>query len=107
MIGGFTTKKWNQGRGHQADVDAECFIFSLSMKEKMILTDKKHAIYCNSTCGPVFGAGSDIFIEDSAQVNKSSFKPHSYSLKFKNDPKSEYTVSSFSGGAGHCKIKEY
>jgi hypothetical protein len=52
--------------------DLNAFIFSLTNKDNQPLKMKIHpnkddgAIYCHSSCGPIFGGGFDIFISNNA-----------------------------------------
>ena len=65
IFGGYTDKAWTSGNQFYSDPNA--FLFSLVNKDdkpfKVKLTSNGHtAIYCNGTCGLIFGYGRDIYI---------------------------------------------
>lgn len=48
----------------------------------MDLIDTRYAVYHDSACGPAFGGGSDLYLSDCCNNNKSSYAkfPHSYNF---------------------------
>jgi hypothetical protein len=72
IFGGFTTIEWDSLNEFKTDPNA--FLFSLTNKDNKPLKLKidpnrpQSAIYCNSSCGPSFGGGYDIFISDYANT---------------------------------------
>ena len=48
----------------------------------MNLTNQKKAIYSDSSYGPTFGGGADIYISDQCNENNSSFAYFPYSYNF-------------------------
>lgn len=60
IFGGYTSISWNQCGNYQADTKA--FLFSNNLKKLYPIQATQHAIYCNSTYGPTFGAGHDFYI---------------------------------------------
>ena len=74
IFGGFVKKAWDStGNGY---TDFKAFIFSLVNKEnkpfKLMYTNAAYAVYCNSSYGPTFGGGHDIFITSSSNANQTS-----------------------------------
>lgn len=89
VFGGYTEKEWN---GNEVDkYDPNAFIFSYINKDyqpiKIPCKSQNYAIYCSSSCGPVFGNGPnghDIYICDNSNTNTGSYsKPSSYAIKSK------------------------
>jgi hypothetical protein len=74
VIGGFTPLTWNRARdGHyEPDSLLDTFLFSLTLKQKMLLTNPSRAIANDANFGPVFGAGHDLAIADHANRNANS-----------------------------------
>ena len=69
-FGGFTTVSW-AGRGSYVN-DTNAFIFSLEYKEKYSSNDGVNAIYDNSSYGPTFGSGHDLYIVNGFHSSNSS-----------------------------------
>jgi hypothetical protein len=77
--GGFTTQSWSSSGNYRTDQNA--FLFSLEYKEYYTTYDGQNAIYDNSSYGPTFGSGHDLYISNSCSQNSSSYCnfPHGYS----------------------------
>ena len=76
IFGAYASVAWNSTSGYKADPKA--FIFSLVNVESTpllipIRADDKHAILCKSECGPMFGAGTDIFVWHNSNETNESF----------------------------------
>ncbi|XP_066023558.1 uncharacterized protein [Pocillopora verrucosa] len=75
VFGGYTDIPWDSSRSYGNTPRA--FIFSLRNKElhpfKSMVKTGKNAIYKDSTHGPTFGSGRDIYIADNANSNNNSF----------------------------------
>lgn len=90
--------------------DDRAFIFSLLNNEKnrpLIFENTKEfeneyslgSIYCNSSLGPSFGCGHDLFISDRSNVNVSSRSCLGYTFTLPDYPKDcEKTYSILAGG---------
>ena len=77
--GGFTTQNWGSCGSYINDKNA--FVFSLEFRELYpINIDGTNAIYDNSSYGPTFGNGHDLYIANSCSQNFSSYCnfPYSY-----------------------------
>ncbi len=62
-FGGFTTASWDSSTGNKADKNA--FLFSLDrLKVFHNIHPEKRAICCNGSYGPIFGAASDLYINN-------------------------------------------
>jgi hypothetical protein len=90
IVGGFTRVKWESRvyNGKYGDHDnrwkvddsLKSFLFTLKnphnipgRKFALMAQKKDVAIYCNSECGPGFGGGRDIAVEDNCNANTCSF----------------------------------
>nr|XP_058967418.1 neurogenic locus notch homolog protein 1-like [Pocillopora verrucosa] len=75
VFGGYTDIPWDSSGSYGNTRRA--FIFSLRNKElhpfKSMVKTGKNAIYKDSTHGPTFGSGRDIYIADNANSNNNSF----------------------------------
>jgi hypothetical protein len=77
IFGGYYSKSWTGQSGSMYDPQA--FLFSLvNHLQKPVLIKQKldngHAVWDNSTHGPTFGGGFDLYVDDSMNnVNGSSF----------------------------------
>jgi hypothetical protein len=95
IFGGFTEKAWNlTGNGY---VDPKSFIFSMVNKEnkpfKVVCTNCAIAIYCDSSYGPIFGAGRKILIASDSNSNHKSFCNFGSSFKhadYQNGKKKQF-----------------
>ena len=82
-IGGFTMLSWDGTSGYRKDNDA--FIFSLDTSQKFVQWRCfDNAIYDNSSYGPTFGNGHDIYIADGCKSNTNSYCNSNYSYGFYN-----------------------
>jgi len=84
--GGFTDVPWSKvsAKGRYVASD-KSFLFSLWNLEgrgpcKFDIKKKLFAVSHHQHCGPVFGAGADLFISDGCDANSDSYSnlPHSY-----------------------------
>jgi hypothetical protein len=77
IFGGYTTMSWDSTSGFKSDRNA--FIFSLTNKDnkplKMKIDPNRHeyGIVCDSECGPTFGGGHDICINNNANTRMDSW----------------------------------
>ena len=76
VFGGYVEKAWSKTSDSYV-ADPKAYIFSLINKEdrpfKVICTNSNYAIKSNTSCGPVFGDGSDIHVAINSNANKNSF----------------------------------
>jgi hypothetical protein len=81
-FGGYTTASWTSNSGYKSDSNA--FLFSLNNRKKFPLknTSDSNAIYHNSSYGPTFGGGHDIYFGSGnwSSSNNASFNPYSYTF---------------------------
>ena len=78
IFGGFTNIQWKSSATGSWQEDKSAFIFSLVNKENKSLLFEHMSSGINSIGsytihGPIFGAGNDIFISDSSNLNTSSY----------------------------------
>jgi hypothetical protein len=64
VFGGFTTLNWDSTTNNYKTNDPQAFIFSLDTKTKLTCHNQNYVIYCNSSYGPTFGGGHDIWISN-------------------------------------------
>ena len=76
--GGFTTQNWSSSGGYKNDNNT--FLFSLDYKECYFTVEGNNAIYDNSSYGPTFGSGHDLYISNNCSQNNSSYCnfPHGF-----------------------------
>ena len=71
-IGGFSSIPWSNNGSSKAD--SEAFIFSLDACQKFTqYRNFGNAVYHNSSYGPTFGGGNDLYIANGCKSNQSSF----------------------------------
>ena len=98
ILGGYTKEDWGVSNGlknnknnwggltNNYKVDENAFIFSLEKRQKAELIQKNYSIYCNSTSGPTFGGGHDLYICSGCLSSKGSYtRTHSYSYGNKGE----------------------
>jgi len=83
IFGGFTSISWNSNGSYL--IDSSAWIFSLVNQQKVpyqyIISNGSNSIYCNSSYGPTFGGGHDIYISDQSNSNNNSYSnPSSYKI---------------------------
>jgi len=83
IFGGYTPLSWNSNSEYQKDASSRSFIFTLTIPHnipptKYSISNVENAIYCNPSCGPVFG-GHDICICDNSNTNKANYTKFPYS----------------------------
>lgn len=75
IFGGFTTVGWAQTSSYYSDSNA--FLFTLhnphSIPPTKFTGSDSNAIYCNSSYGPTFGSGHDIYVDSSFSSCSISF----------------------------------
>ena len=82
-VGGFTMVPWISAGSYKADPDS--FIFSLDTYQKFVqYKNFDCAVYGNSSCGPAFGSGHDLYIADQCKSNTNSYCNSNYSYGFYN-----------------------
>ena len=103
VFGGFTTQSWESPSDGKWKTDDKAWLYVLRAQPSIlakyhftlplifpILKEMQdQAIFCYSSCGPMFGGGNDITIKNNSNVNIFSFSnfPHSYYEKEKRDKK--------------------
>ena len=71
VIGGFNSMGWKDSSGQwAADTGKKCFIFSVTLRQKMDSIQPEYAIANNRQWGPCFG---DIQLSDKCNINKDSW----------------------------------
>jgi hypothetical protein len=85
IFGGFTKIAWDSSGSYKGDDNRESYLFTIRnphnlSARKFALSNPSYAIYCNSSYGPTFGGGHDIFVSDSSNTNANSYSNfgHSY-----------------------------
>jgi hypothetical protein len=78
IFGGFTPIPWDSSSQYKPDSSGRSFLFSVKNPHdhdfgRIGLTNPQRAIYCNSSYGPTFGNGHDIYIANGCNENTSSF----------------------------------
>jgi len=82
-IGCFTSVSWNNNGAYQADPEA--FLFSLDAGQKFVQwRNFNYSVYHNSSYGPTFGNGHDLYISSGCKSNQSSYCYSNYSYGFFN-----------------------
>jgi len=83
IFGGFTPIDWNSSGQYKSDLNA--FLFSLTNKDnqpsKINPIDTNCSIYCNSSYGPTFGCGHDIYVCENANVRAGSYSNLGHSFE--------------------------
>lgn len=83
IFGGYTEAAWSQKGSYETDQNS--FIFSLVNKDKkpMVLhcSESQYAISGNSSFGPTFGGGLDIYIADKSNLNLSNYSNLGFTYK--------------------------
>jgi archaellum component FlaC len=112
IFGGFTPVEWESGNSHKpekADDSLKSFLFTLknphnipprrfALKDKM----KHRALWCSPGCGPCFGHGRDIAVEDNCNTNTRNKTPLGYS--YTNDTGLSRDI--VFTGSRHFQVKE-
>lgn len=86
IIGGYSTVPWKSSKEEMefaVDKTNECFIFSLSLKQKCPLKTPEYAICFGKERGPTFGGGIDLEIVSNSNVNKNRYYYVGYSYDTK------------------------
>ena len=112
VFGGFTEQKW-QSR-FELVTDPKAFIFSLINKEKnpfkVMCSNCKYAICCNSIIGPCFGGDddnlADIFIDSDSNISKESYSGFGYSYKHPDYKRDTDKADNILAGSLHFKTLE-
>lgn len=83
IFGGYTEAAWSQKGTYETDSNA--FIFSLMNKDKkpivLYCSESQYAISGNSSFGPTFGGGLDIYIADKSNTNMSNYSNLGFTYK--------------------------
>ena len=83
-FGGFTSFHWSYESNNYAN-DSKAFVFSLDNRECYKYNNSGNAIYCNSSCGPTFGGGHDLYLCDKCLSTSGSYTSQSsYNYNGKN-----------------------
>ena len=78
-FGGYTTENWDCSNAYKKDANA--FIFSLN-NNKYAKASNDNAIYCNSSYGPTFGGGHDLYIADKCNENSNNYNSTNNTYNF-------------------------
>ena len=82
-IGGYTSLPWTNDSSYKKDLNA--FIFSLDANQKFVQwRNFDNAVYHNSSYGPTFGSGHDLYIANGCKGNNSSYCNSNHSYGFFN-----------------------
>jgi hypothetical protein len=78
ILGGFTPIAWDSSNQYKPDSSGRSFLFSVKNPHdhnfgRIGLNNPQYAIYCNSSYGPTFGNGLDIYAADYCNANTSSY----------------------------------
>jgi hypothetical protein len=78
IFGGFTPIEWDSGGSYKADNSQQSFLFSVkdsrnSGPRSFPLVKSSSAILCNSSYGPTFGGGHDIYVADGCNERTTSY----------------------------------
>jgi hypothetical protein len=80
-LGGFAALPWTNNGGYKAD--SEAFIFSLDACQKFVqYRYEGNAVYQNSSYGPTFGSGHDLYLATGCKSNNNSYCNSNYSYGF-------------------------
>ena len=73
-FGGFTSLHWSYASSGNYGSDSKAFLFSLDKKKCYNINPNStsNAIVCNSSIGPVFGSGYDLYISNCFSTNRDS-----------------------------------
>ncbi|PFX11604.1 uncharacterized protein LOC111319474 [Stylophora pistillata] len=107
IFGGFSEKSWDSsGRWFRC---SQAFLFSmvntngLGPTKLQLFDNHEHAIYCETSCGPTFGEGHDLYISGDANVNSSSFACLGNSYQCPTGQVAE----TFLAGSGNFTVTDY
>ena len=99
-FGGYTSISWNASKGNWCG-DGVNFLFSIDLvKYYKPFQNLQYSTYHNSSHGPTFGGGIDLYISDNCMNNNSSYNNIGYTYK-KN---SNYELN---GGTSNFKVIDY
>lgn len=84
VVGGFNSIGWKDSNGYSADNQKKCFIFSVTLRQKIYLIKPEYAILNNRQYGPLFGR--DIQLSDKCNTNKNSYLGFPFSYNFTAKP---------------------
>jgi hypothetical protein len=78
IFGGFTLIGWHLKSEWKADNSKQSFVFSIKNArngdpKSFPFTNSSQAIYCNSSYGPTFGNGFDIYVANNCNENTNSY----------------------------------
>ena len=109
IFGAYASVAWDSTSGYKADRHA--FIFSLVNVESTpllipIRADDKYAIRCKSEWGPIFGAGSDIFVWNNSNETNESFSNLGKSYDFTLFQSGRVKAQSFLAGSRNFQTLE-
>jgi hypothetical protein len=86
LFGDYTPNSWSSSNTYVNDSTKQSFIFTLTnphsiLPTKYCLARPECSIFCHPNCGPTFGSGHDIRINDQSNNNTSSYTefPKGYS----------------------------
>jgi hypothetical protein len=104
VFGGYTEQTWNHASQYKADPSS--FIFSLINKLNKPIKMKwsqNYGICCNSSHGPIFGGGHDLYIAGKSNTNRYSYSNlgHSYT-----HPDYAYGSNEFLAGSYNFQVSE-
>lgn len=81
------------------DPEKRAFLFSLSLREKMIPREGHKLIRCYGNYGPIFGTGADLWISDQCDHNHGSYAnfPFLYNTEDKKYKNGQDAYCAFTG----------
>ncbi|KAK8794741.1 hypothetical protein WA158_001722 [Blastocystis sp. Blastoise] len=111
IFGGYTDQSW---AGLRPKPYSKEFLFTLSNEHNIPPTQYKHnntgsGIHCLYCCGPSFGGGCDIFINDNCHTTTNNAYTKSYSFTTVNTPQkhSLFVNTSDSDSRNMFQVEEY
>ena len=113
ILGGYTPIAWSSNSSYSQDHNRETFLFSISNEEKYVQINTEYGIYGNSSYGPTFGGGHDLYIADHCDTaeNTSYFNfGYSYNTedrKYVNGNNETHEAICGSKNDYYAKVEEY
>lgn len=107
IFGGYTQEAWSSDNLYKNDANA--FVFNYTRENKLAMikcSNSPNAIYCNASCGPIFGGGHDLFIGNNANVNSSSYSNLGHSYRHPQLLFGSNEAKTFFAGAYNFQVNE-
>eukprot|EP00823_Brevimastigomonas_motovehiculus_P005835 TRINITY_DN445_c0_g1_i1.p1 TRINITY_DN445_c0_g1~~TRINITY_DN445_c0_g1_i1.p1 ORF type:complete len:562 (-),score=164.15 TRINITY_DN445_c0_g1_i1:132-1817(-) len=107
IFGGFSEQSWGSSAGHRADPKA--FLFSMVNRPnrpcRWTISNSSYAIYANSSYGPTFGSGYDIYVA-SSMTSTSNYCSSSSTYRCDDTSISTTTFTDFFGGSYNWTVDD-